>query len=150
MGAANLGRKPKPRALKVVEDNPGHRPIEPEVPFTRGSPVKPEDLSEDASKLWDLVVEQMQSVGLLKPLDAPSLEILCETYARWKEAARMRRKDSILADNSQGRVSAPWVGIEERAGKEFRAWCSEYGLTPAAERNLVPDAEKDEADNPFA
>lgn len=149
MGAANLGRKPKPRALKIVEDNPGHRPIEPEVPFTRGLPQKPEELSPDASWLWDLVVEQMQTIGLLKPLDAPSLEILCETYARWKEAARFRQERALMAKNSQGLVAAPWIGIEERAGREFRAWCSEYGLTPAAERNLVPDAEKDDADNPF-
>lgn len=150
MGAANLGRKPKPRALKIVEGNPSKRPIEDEVNFTRGEPAKPEDLSEDASWLWDQIIEQMRGVGLLKPLDAPSLEILCETYARWKEAAKMRKEKSILSNNSQGLVSAPWIGIEERAGKEFRAWCAEYGLTPAAERNLAPDEAQGELGNPFA
>lgn len=150
MGAANLGRKPKPRALKIVEGNPSKRPIEDEVNFTRGEPAKPEDLSEDASWLWDQIIEQMRGVGLLKPLDAPSLEILCETYARWKEAAKMRKEKSILSNNSQGLVSAPWIGIEERAGKEFRAWCAEYGLTPAAERNLAPDEAHGELGNPFA
>lgn len=150
MGAANLGRKAKPRALKIVENNPGHRPIEEEVNFNRGTPAKPDDLSDDASWLWDQIIEQMQGIGLLKPLDAASLEILCETYSRWKEAARMRKEKSILSNNSQGLVSAPWIGIEERAGKEFRAWCAEYGLTPAAERNLAPDEAQGEADNPFA
>ena len=150
MGAANLGRKPKPRALKIVEGNPSKRPIEDEVNFTRGDPAKPGDLSEDASWLWDQIIEQMRGVGLLKPLDAPSLEILCETYSRWKEAGRMRKEKSILSNNSQGLVSAPWIGIEERAGKEFRAWCAEYGLTPAAERNLAPDEGQGELGNPFA
>ena len=107
-------------------------------------------MSERASWLWDQIIEQMRGVGLLKPLDAASLEILCETYARWKAAAQMRKDNDITSNNSQGLVAAPWIGIEERAGKEFRAWCSEYGLTPAAERNLVPDAEKEDADNPFA
>lgn len=150
MGAANLGRKGKPRGLKLVEDNPGHRPIEEEVPFTRGDPAKPEGMSPDAAWLWDQVVEQMKTVGLLKPLDAASLEVLCETYARWKEAAAFRKERQLLGKNSQGLVAAPWIGIEERAGREFRAWCAEYGLTPAAERNLTGESEAADEGNPFA
>lgn len=149
MGAANLGRKGKPRELKLVEGNTGHRPIEEEVPFQRGAPAKPDEMSPDAAWLWDQVVEQMKTIGLLKPLDAASLEVLCETYARWKEAARFRKERALLGKNSQGLVAAPWIGIEERAGREFRAWCAEYGLTPAAERNLVPESGNGEQDNPF-
>lgn len=148
---AARGRPAKPRALKIVEGNPGKRPIEPEVPFVRGVPAKPDDLSPDAAWLWDQVIEQMQTTGILKPIDAASLEALCETFARWREAVRFRRERALLASNSQGVVAAPWIGIEERASKEFRAWCSEYGLTPAAERNLAgDDTGADAADNPFA
>lgn len=150
MGAANLGRKAKPRALKLIDGNPGNRPIEEEVRFTRGLPPKPADLSDDAEWLWDQVIDQMQGVGLLKPLDAASLEVLCETFARWRAATRKRRQEGILATNSQGLVRAPWVAVEAAAGKEFRAWCAEYGLTPAAERNLAPDDEAADAGNPFA
>lgn len=147
---AARGRPAKPRALKLVEGNPGKRPIEAEVPFTRGLPVKPDELSEDAAWLWDRVIEQMQSTGLLKPIDAASLEALCETFARYREAVRFRRERALLSSNSQGVVAAPWIGIEERASKEFRAWCSEYGLTPAAERNLAGrDGDPGDQDNPF-
>lgn len=153
---ANAGRKAVPTKLKLINGrgegkDSGGRDIAPEVPFTRAAPSKPAELSADADWLWDQVVEQMQTIGLLKPLDAASLEVVCETFARWREAVRWRKEHALLAKNSQGTVAAPWIGIEERASKDFRAWCAEYGLTPAAEKNLVngdnPNGGGDE--NPF-
>lgn len=144
------GTHAKPRALKIVEGNPGRRPLEPEVNFGRGLPIKPDELSPDASWLWDLIVSQMQGVGLLKPLDAASLEAVCETFARWREAVRFRRERGFLGENSQGVVAAPWVGVEERASREFRAWCAEYGLTPAAEKHVAGQDQDAGVVNPFA
>src|SRR5690606_5532312 len=120
------------------------------VAFTRELPSKPAVLSADAEGLWDQVLEQMKTVGVLKPLDAASLEIACETFARWREAVRWRKDHALLAKNSQGTVAAPWIGIEERASKDFRAWAAEFGFTPASEKNLVNGDGKDGGeDNPF-
>jgi P27 family predicted phage terminase small subunit len=131
-------------------DNKG-RKIKADPGFTRGLPVKPEDLSEDADFLWDTIVEQMETKGILKPLDAASLEMVCETYSRWRYAVKQRRLYGALGKNSQGVVTAPWVGIEERASKEFRSWCAEFGLTPAAEKNLTTEegTAAPDAYNPF-
>lgn len=156
---ANTGRKAAPRALRVVGGtvtrdgrvlDSGKREIEPEVKFVREAPAKPAELSPDASWLWDRVVEQMTTIGLLKPLDGPALEAACETFARWREAVRFRQERGLLGKNSQGVVAAPWVGIEERAGKDFRAWCAEFGITPAAERHLRAESGAgDDDSNPF-
>jgi P27 family predicted phage terminase small subunit len=152
---ANNGRPAKPRALKLVsgrsegKDSAGR--VIPEAPnFPRGIPEKPAELSVDANWLWDKVIEQMAGPGLLKPLDAPSLEVVCETFARWREAVRFRQEKALLGKNSQGVVAAPWIGIEERASREFRAWCAEYGLTPAAEKNLASGDGNNDGTNPFA
>jgi P27 family predicted phage terminase small subunit len=159
MGQAANGRPAQPPALRllkgrgvvkgVARDQSGDPlPIPP--PFKRGTPIKPDDLSEDASWMWDLVVEHWYSLDLLKPLDAASLEVVCETYARWKEAVRWRRKKALLAPNSQGIVTAPWVGIEERASRDFRSWCAEFGLTPAAENKVgLPGVNSDDNVDPF-
>lgn len=143
---ANVGRTPIPPNLKVLNGqgptkdgtptDSGGRPIEPTPDFSRGTPTKPDHLQGDAEWLWDQVVEQMETVGLLKPIDGPGLEVMAETFARWRAAVRDRNDHGSLSKNSQGTVTAPWVGIEERASKEFRAWCAEYGITPAAENNL--------------
>ena len=114
-----------------------------------GSPIKPEGLSKDAAELWDLVVSQMATTGLLRPLSGPALEVACETFAQWREAVRMRREYGMLSETTQGMGQAPWVRIEQQAGKDFKAWAAEYGLTPAAERMLA-SATESESDNPFA
>lgn len=157
---ASAGRTPAPRALRVVNGrdtrkdgqptDSGGRVVEPAPKFKREAPAKPEHgLSAHAEWLWDRVVDQMSSVGLLKPIDGAALEALCETFARWRDAVEMRQANGLTHNNSQGQSTAPWVGIEERAGKEFRAWCAEFGITPAAERHLtVPDG-GDGVDLPF-
>lgn len=141
MAAANAGRKAAHPTLKLLHGrtsstDSGGRKVEPALDLKRGIPRKPAVLSEDADWLWNQVIDQLESTGLLKPLDAASLEVVCETFARWREAVRFRAEHAILGKNSQGTVAAPWVGIEERASKDFRAWCSEFGFTPAAEKNL--------------
>ena len=45
------GRKPKPTALKVLEGNPGHRPLNKKEPMPKGKlPRCPEWLEDDAKK----------------------------------------------------------------------------------------------------
>lgn len=161
MPDAARGRKAAPIEMKLLSgskgkdgrvNDSGGRAIKEPPPFKRAEPPKPEHLDDDGSWLWDQVVEQMNSVGLLKPLDASALEIMCETWSRWREAVRMRREQArrdeeanefgsgMLHGNSQGKVTAPWLGIEERSAKDLRSWFAEFGITPAAEKNLVKDA----------
>lgn len=160
---AGSKRKAAPAQLRVIqgrgtrkdgrETDSGGRPIEQGPNFVRSAPGKPDDLSPDAAVLWDLVVAQMTTLGLLKPLDGPALQVACENYARWKEAVRFRQAHALLAKNSQGTVAAPWIGIEERASREFRAWAAEFGFTPAAEKALAGEVGNGSigggGDNPF-
>lgn len=157
--AANAGGAKAPPGLRLVtgrgkrldgkDTDSGGRPIDPTPEFFRGDPTKPSEMSPDAGWLWDQVVTLMATVGVLKPLDAAALEAACENFARWREAVRFRREHGILGKNSQGTVAAPWIGIEERASREFRAWCAEFGITPAAERNLKQESLGSSEDNPF-
>lgn len=170
MGAptAARGAKGKHPHLKLAEGTgrkPGQdaagRPIEEPPAFSRKLPEKPDGLSPDAEWMWDQIIAHIKDYGVLKPMDGMALEVVCETFARWREAKRIRqhgvqivlvdseddaadgkklitsKKPGVLSTNSQGLVAAPWIGVEERAGRDFRAWCSEFGLTPAAERNLI-------------
>jgi P27 family predicted phage terminase small subunit len=164
MPPSNLGRKTRPAKLKLVEgrgpgvDSGGRKvPVPPN--FVRIPPDRPAHLSPIAVQLWDRIVAELPKLGLLKDLDGPSLEMLCETYARWREAIDMRMAMAktapatrgIIAKNSQGFTVAPWVAAETQASKEFRSWCAEYGLTPSAEMHLAgPGSEQDPENNPFA
>lgn len=151
--AANQGRKSKPPHLKLLDgrgngrDSGGRKVADPPK-FDRALPVKPEDLSPAAEKMWDLIIEELPKADLLKPLDAFALQVGCETFARWYEAKRLRLLQpnfGLLAKTSQGMGVSPLVRVESEASREFRAWCSEFGLTPAAEVKL--SASVDPGDN---
>lgn len=153
-----VGRKPRPHGLRVVEGrhegvDSGGRKIGTPPAFIRMPPEKPDDLSPKASELWDKIVDELPRLGLLKELDGPALEVLCETYARWHDAKAKRIKLGPVMKQSYGFVVAPWVRIESIASKEYRAWCAEFGLSPSAEIRLSGPTQgtgEPNTDNPFA
>lgn len=148
------GRKPKaaaPPYLKLADENDAPAAVQgleetarqsapPAAPplfgFSRQTPKKPADLTDDAAYFWNYVTEQAASFQLLKPLDGPALHVAAETYARWRQAVRMRNSQGLGSSNSQGKVTGYWVGVEERASLQFLKWCQEFGLTPAAEKHV--------------
>lgn len=143
------GRKPAAH-LRLLEDgrspgrDSGGRKVPEPPPFARAVPEKPEGLSAPASVMWDAVVAELPRIDLLKPLDGFALRVGCETYARWHDANRLRRErenSGLLAKTSQGVGVSPLVRIESEASREFRAWCAEFGLTPAAEAKLSATAD---------
>lgn len=149
MPAANAGRKGKPAHLKILDgrgngrDSGGRNVPEP-PPFTRAVPDKPADLSPIAAEMWDAIVAELPKADLLKPLDGYALQVGCETFARWHEAKRLRLSQpngGLLAKTSQGMGVSPLVRVESEASREFRAWCAEFGLTPAAEVKLSTSAD---------
>lgn len=152
--SASKGRPRKAPALRLIEGSavPSDEGLTAEVLLPRGEPTKPDFWGDDdAETMWDRVVELMRGGKLLKPLDAYALELMCQCYSRWRAAITMRMSMGITHETSQGTSAAPWVGVEERAAREFRGWCAEFGITPAAERNLMGSDEKPgDADNPFA
>lgn len=154
MATAAAGRK-RTSHLKLVQNgrtpgtDSGGRPI-PETPkFTRRAPDKPSDLSPVASAMWDAIVVDLESAQLLKPLDAFALQVGCETFARWHTAKTQRLAAGVLAKTSQGVGVSPLVRVESEASREFRAWCAEFGLTPAAEAKLAANVESSQGGDLF-
>jgi P27 family predicted phage terminase small subunit len=153
--AANAGRKATPPGLKLVEGrsagkDSGGRPVKPTPAFRRLPPERPE-LSDVAGELWEEFVAELQRLQLLAPIHGPALQLACESYARWRKASDELAVEGMTYTTDSGLMKLnPLVGVVERASAEFRAWASEFGLTPAAENKLAsPEAEPGE-ENPFA
>lgn len=146
MATAAAGRKSAPAHLKIVSgrgngtDSGGRKVADPPA-FDREVPTKPSDLTPVASAMWDQIVAALPKANLLKPLDGFALQVGCETFARWHAAKSARlavggATSGLLAKTSQGMGVSPLVRVESEASREFRAWCAEFGLTPAAEVKL--------------
>lgn len=146
MATASAGRKARPSHLKLAEGrspgrDSGGRVVKPAPPFLRQPPPKPTTLSPTASRMWDEITSDQTAINTMKALDGFALEALCESYARWHDSKQRRLEGGMLAKNSQGVVISPLLRIEVEASREFRAWCAEFGLTPAAEVKIASTQE---------
>jgi len=83
------GRKPKPTHLKLIEGNPGKRPIRtgPERSATT-MPEPPDLLNADARTEWERVAHGLHALRLLENVDRAALAAYCTAYARWVQAER--------------------------------------------------------------
>lgn len=146
MATAAAGRK-RTSHLKLVSNgrapgkDSGGRAIPDAPKFERAVPAKPDDLSPVAAAMWDAIVDELANASLLKPIDGFALQVGCETFARWHTAKTQRLKAGVLAKTSQGVGVSPLVRVETEASRDFRSWCAEFGLTPAAEVKLASAVE---------
>ena len=77
------GRKPKPTSLRVIEGNPGKRPLNTREPKpVRGAPTCPAHLSPTAKAEWKRLIGQLVELGMISLLDRAALAAYCQTYGR--------------------------------------------------------------------
>lgn len=149
--------KPRPVVLKLIEGrgngrDSGGRPVKATPGFVRLPPAAPTWLPREAAAEWRRVVPELQRLQLLKPVDRAALTAYCLTWARLVEAQQILKKESLLLTDPFGKqYKHPALLVVEAAGKELRAWCGEFGLTPSSESGVAkPEAGDDGDDDPFA
>lgn len=148
------GRTPAPPKLRLAGGrhagvDSGGRKVEEPPPFRRMPPTMPGELSDDAREHWALLVEELTRLELVKEIDAGSLAAACEAWARFARATRLVNSLSDADLYADGKRH-PALITAETASREYRAWCSEFGLTPSAEGRLSPRKESGgDEENPF-
>ena len=134
--------KPRPATLKLLTGrspgrDSGGRPVKEPPAFVRTAPAPPEWLSREAKAEWRRVVPELERLKLLKKPSRSSLATYCESWATFVSATRRVQKEGLTIQAKQGLLPHPAVGIARTAGRELRAWCSEFGLTPSSEARLT-------------
>lgn len=150
------GRKPKPTKLKILEGNPGKRPLNLDEPKPMPiAPGCPEWLLEEAKKEWDRLAPELERLGLLTIIDMAAFAGYCQSYAKWKKAETFLKKHGMTIKIPQkdeyGNVKSfqlkkfPEVSIANECLKHIRAFASEFGLTPSSRgRIYLPTGTLDE------
>lgn len=99
------GRKPKPTALKILEGNPGKRPLnESEPKPEKKAPKCPSWLEPEAKKEWRRMSKILQELGILTQIDASAFAGYCQAYARWKEAEEFLTKHGTIFKTLSGYI----------------------------------------------
>ena len=136
---AQRGRKPKPTALKVLEGNPGKRPLNPFEPTPDAKmPDCPEWLEEEAKAEWNRLAEPMFRLGLLTELDMAAFASYCQAYARWQEAEQFISQHGSIVKTANGFwQQVPQVTISHANQKIMLKAAAEFGLTPSTRSRII-------------
>lgn len=133
------GRKPKPTRLKLIDGNPGKRPIngrEPQPPSAQ--PTCPAHLNPSAKAEWKRLARDLNRIGLLTLIDRAALAAYCQSYGRWVEAERKLKETPLLLKTPAGYVQhSPWLTIANKERELMAKYMAELGLTPSARSRLA-------------
>ncbi len=148
---ATRGRKPKPTALKVLEGNPGKRPLNTKEPQPeKKAPRCPSWLEQEAKNEWRRMSKTLEAMGVLTQVDKAAFAGYCQAYARWKEAEEFLSKHGTIFKTPSGYIQqVPQVSIAQTYLKVMKDFCSEFGLTPAARTRINVDTEAVNTDDPM-
>lgn len=145
------GRPPKPTHLKVLEGNPGKRPLNVKEPKPKPTAPKcPVWLGPIAKKEWRRVVPELERLGLLTVVDGAALEGYCESYSKWVELSQFLKKfekQGYMFKTPSGYMQQlPQVGMAQKYLVLVKAFCSEFGLTPSSRARMTMPGQLDEDD----
>jgi P27 family predicted phage terminase small subunit len=146
-----MGRRgpvPKPTRLKLLEGNPGKRPIPGNEPVPPpGRPVCPSWLPAEAKAEFERVVPILADMGLLASADQAVLIGYCVSIAELEQATRQLEKDGRVIDvpivNKSGDIVGhrmrphPLLTFQRDALGRLKALAPELGLTPAGRPRLT-------------
>lgn len=137
------GRKKTPTKLRILNGNPGRRPLpENEPQPAPGVPEPPEFLDKDARAHWDYFADLLAASGLLSLVDRMSFAALCQSCADYARACVLLSKcPELVTDPETGApvINPIWATL--RNGRRLsevsmRSWASEFGLTPAVRARM--------------
>ena len=140
-----MPRKRKPTKLRLLEGNPGKRPLpqEPDYPSIADD-EPPEWLGEEGRTEWARVLDLVRSVGLYTGVDRAILASYCLTWEQMVEAQeKVREQGTVIYTESGEPKRSPWVVTLEKSQQSLRLLCSEFGFSPASRSKVsLPRAEK--------
>jgi P27 family predicted phage terminase small subunit len=133
------GRKPKPTKLKLIEGNPGKRPIRGDEPRPPSSqPTCPAHLSPTAKAEWKRLAQSLHKIGMLTQVDRAVLAAYCQAYGRWVEAERKLAETPVLLKTPAGYVQpSPWLAIANKQLELMAKFMAELGLKPSSRSRLA-------------
>jgi P27 family predicted phage terminase small subunit len=144
------GRKPKPTNLRVLQGNPGKRPLKTNEPKPRPvPPVMPAHLKGLAKEEWERVVPILERLGILTEVDGAALAGYCQSFARWVQCEKRLTSKGLTFTTPSGYVQQrPEVSMAQKYLQLVKSFCTEFGLTPSSRSRIeLPDGDGDDDDD---
>ena len=142
------GPSKKPTALKVLEGNPGKKPLPENEPKPAPlMPNCPEWLDDEAKWFWNEYGPKLNKLGLLTEIDGPAFIMICKYWSDWVKYSNDYDKNGVKlvyeSGHEQIRVE---VSMAKDAAKMIKSLLQEFGMTAASRSNIslnLPEGEED-------
>ncbi len=143
------GRKPKPTKLKLLQGNPGHRPLNQNEPEPKTEiPEPPGHLTVGALTEWNRISQQLFNLGLLSGIDRTELAMYCQAYDRWVEAEKVIEEKGVLYKTKSGNVmTSPMLWVANKAMDQCHKFLTEFGMTPSSRSRVSAQSMNQEKDS---
>lgn len=137
-----MPNRPKPSALKLLNGNPGRRPLNRHEPqFESGIPDKPKWFDTYASEEWDRIVGHLNGQRVFTNNDLGILVSVCVAYEQMRETLAIIKQlgRSYTVEDMGGNThfkARPECVRFETAQKEYRTLLSEIGFSPSSRSKI--------------
>lgn len=131
----NLSVK-KPTNLKLLEGNPGKRPIKKQPKLEIKNLKCPIWLNKEAKKEWKRVFTLLEKMGLISEIDMTIFAMYCQNYARWKQAETELNEENLKVMGRTGYIVNPLVKISQTYQTRLKISIEKLGLSPSDRANL--------------
>lgn len=138
------GRKSKPTALKLLDGNPGNRPINQHEPTPAKvyDPPPPAGFDKPQSAKWAEVSGKLAKCRVLTELDLDALEIYCREWVNLQIAIADVAKRGKMVKGRRGKTWNPeWTQLKH-SQLVCRSIMAEFGMTPSTRTGLVASADE--------
>jgi P27 family predicted phage terminase small subunit len=143
------GRKPTPSAIRELEGNPQHRPMNPHEPRPQSAiPPCPKHIKGEARKEWNRITKALDAIGVISKLDRATLATYCTAWQRWVEAEEQLKKHGPVVKSPSGfPIQNPYLAICNKAIEQLTKLSAEFGLTPSSRTRISATAPKSAGDD---
>ena len=148
------GRKPKPTVLKLIDGNPGKRPINEKEP--KPEPLAntvPQELSSvDAVEEWNRTIVPAIARGQITSADRVFAIAHCELWATWRsQLADALKHAHVVAAGKHGHpIPNPARGMANKTFMLLAKVDAELGLTPTSRSRVQVGKDDGPAQNKWA
>ena len=149
--AGNVGRPPKPTALKLIT---GHgkcngEAMPEQIVFKAGEP--PEHLTPTAKAEWRRLAPMLEKRGLISREESTAFALYCQAYGRWQQAEK-KISDLVTDDGADGLIvkapsgypiQNPYLANANKAMEQCYQYLQQFGLSPAARARVAGSQQLD-------
>jgi P27 family predicted phage terminase small subunit len=143
------GRKPKVNPVHKRANKPQtpavkvHSKRTTPAPKPRGAAPIPPVPTVSARTFEDEYKTPLIDAGVVTDSDTPALKIMSQAYWIADKAVRQLETEPFTRDDENGiERKSPWLQIWRDAATTFRAYASEFGMTPVARARVTPAPQK--------